>query len=321
MYAEIGMNGFAERARRERMATGETVRKRSPETRDSLTAQEAQIARLAAEGCTNPEIGAQLFISPRTVEWHLRKVFTKLGISSRKELPAAQFESPAAAATPEHGRNGVRRLAARMYEQVHDPVGGSLGLSTLFAILPLVTLFVLLAGLRLRAYRAGLIALAVALTVAIAVYGMPVGQAFDSAAAGAAFGIFPIVWIVVNAVWIYTMTVATGHFQTLRRGVGAVSGDQRIQALIVGFSFGALLEALAGFGAPVAITGGHAARARLRAAEGGRRRAHRQYGAGGVRGDRHADHHALGGDRDQASATWARWSGASFRSLPCSCRS
>ena len=101
MYAEIGMNGFVERARRERTATGETVRKRSPETRDSLTAQEAQIAKLAAEGCTNPEIGAQLFISPRTVEWHLRKVFTKLGISSRRELPAAQFESPAAAATPE----------------------------------------------------------------------------------------------------------------------------------------------------------------------------------------------------------------------------
>ncbi len=143
-----------------------------------------------------------------------------------------------------------------MYEQVHDPVGGSLGLSTLFAVLPLVTLFVLLAGLRLRAYRATLIALAVAVTVAIAVYGMPAGQAFSSAAAGAAFGIFPIVWIVVNAVWIYTMTVATGHFQTLRRGVGAVSGDQRIQALMIGFSFGALLEALAGFGAPVAITVG-----------------------------------------------------------------
>ena len=143
-----------------------------------------------------------------------------------------------------------------MYEQVHDPVGGSLGLSTLFAVLPLVTLFVLLAGLRLRAYRATLIALAVAVAVAIAVYGMPAGQAFSSAAAGAAFGIFPIVWIVVNAVWIYTMTVATGHFQTLRRGVGAVSSDQRIQALMIGFSFGALLEALAGFGAPVAITVG-----------------------------------------------------------------
>jgi lactate permease len=143
-----------------------------------------------------------------------------------------------------------------MYEQVHDPVGGSLGLSTLFAVLPLVTLFVLLAGLRLRAYRACLIALAVAVTVAIAVYGMPAGQAFDSAAAGAAFGLFPIVWIVVNAVWIYTMTVASGHFHTLRRGVGAVSGDQRIQALIIGFSFGALLEALTGFGTPVAITVG-----------------------------------------------------------------
>jgi DNA-binding CsgD family transcriptional regulator len=101
MYAEIGMKGFVERARRERMATGETVRKRSRETRDSLTAQEAQIARLAAEGCSNPEIGAQLFISPRTVEWHLRKVFTKLGISSRKELHAGQLESPTAAATHE----------------------------------------------------------------------------------------------------------------------------------------------------------------------------------------------------------------------------
>jgi lactate permease len=143
-----------------------------------------------------------------------------------------------------------------VYQQVHDPVAGSLGLSTLCAVLPLVTLFILLAGPRLRAYRAALVALAVALTVAIAVYGMPARQAFDAAAEGAAFGLFPIVWIVVNAVWIYRMTIATGHFRTLRLAVGAASGDQRIQALIVAFSFGALLEALAGFGAPVAITGG-----------------------------------------------------------------
>ena len=143
-----------------------------------------------------------------------------------------------------------------MYEQVHDPVNDSLGLSTLFAVLPLVTLFVLLAGLRVRAYRACLVALAVAVTVAIAVYGMPAREALNSAAEGAAFGIFPIVWVVVNAVWIYTMTVVTGHFHTLRRGVGAISSDQRIQALIVGFSFGALLEALTGFGTPVAITVG-----------------------------------------------------------------
>ena len=97
MYTEIGMHAFAERARRERMATGETVRKRTPDTRDRLTAQEAQIARLAAEGCTNPEIGAQLFISPRTVEWHLRGVFTKLGIHSRKELSAAAHDQRTAA--------------------------------------------------------------------------------------------------------------------------------------------------------------------------------------------------------------------------------
>jgi DNA-binding CsgD family transcriptional regulator len=85
----MGAEAFADRARRELLATGETVRRRTAETVDELTAQEAQIGRLAADGHTNPEIGAQLFISPRTVEWHLRKVFAKLGISSRKELRAA----------------------------------------------------------------------------------------------------------------------------------------------------------------------------------------------------------------------------------------
>jgi DNA-binding CsgD family transcriptional regulator len=89
MFSRFGAEGFAERARRELLATGETVRKRTVETRDELTAQEAQIARLAADGRTNPEIGAELFISPRTVEWHLRKVFTKLEISSRKALRQA----------------------------------------------------------------------------------------------------------------------------------------------------------------------------------------------------------------------------------------
>jgi DNA-binding CsgD family transcriptional regulator len=85
----IGMEAFAERARRELLATGEKVRKRTVETRDDLTAQERQIARLARDGLSNPEIGARLFLSPRTVEWHLRKVFSKLGIHSRRELAAA----------------------------------------------------------------------------------------------------------------------------------------------------------------------------------------------------------------------------------------
>jgi DNA-binding CsgD family transcriptional regulator len=85
----MGIAGFAERARRELLATGETARKRTVETVGELTAQEAQIARLAQSGRSNPEISTQLFISPRTVEGHLRKVFAKLGISSRKELRAA----------------------------------------------------------------------------------------------------------------------------------------------------------------------------------------------------------------------------------------
>jgi DNA-binding NarL/FixJ family response regulator len=82
----IGAGAFAERARRELLATGETLRRRSVDPQEEFTAQEAQIARLAAEGQTNPEIGAELFLSPRTVEWHLHKVFAKLGIGSRREL-------------------------------------------------------------------------------------------------------------------------------------------------------------------------------------------------------------------------------------------
>jgi DNA-binding CsgD family transcriptional regulator len=85
----MGIAAFAERARHELLATGETVRTRARSSFDELTPQEAHIARLASDGRTNPEIGVQLFISPRTVEWHLRNVFTKLGLSSRKELTEA----------------------------------------------------------------------------------------------------------------------------------------------------------------------------------------------------------------------------------------
>jgi DNA-binding CsgD family transcriptional regulator len=97
-FSRIGAEGFAERARRELSATGETVRRLTVETRDLLTPQEALIARRAVDGQTNPEIGAELFLSPRTVEYHLRKVFTKLSIGSRKELRAALAGAGAAAA-------------------------------------------------------------------------------------------------------------------------------------------------------------------------------------------------------------------------------
>jgi ATP/maltotriose-dependent transcriptional regulator MalT len=89
MLTAIGMEAFAERARRELLATGERVRKRTVQTRDDLTPQEEHIARLARDGLSNPEIGARLFLSPRTVEWHLKKVFTKLGITSRMSLHEA----------------------------------------------------------------------------------------------------------------------------------------------------------------------------------------------------------------------------------------
>ena len=88
-FSQMGADGFAERARTELEVSGETVRKRTVDTRDDLTAQERQVARLARDGLSNPEIGARLFLSPRTVEWHLRNVFGKLDIHSRRELADA----------------------------------------------------------------------------------------------------------------------------------------------------------------------------------------------------------------------------------------
>ncbi len=112
---------------------------------------------------------------------------------------------------------------------------------------------VLLAGVRMKAHRAGLIGLLAASLVAWLAYRMPVGQTLSSAAHGAVFSLFPILWIVVNVLWVYRMTVRARHFDVLRRSFGRLSDDPRIQALVVAFCFGALLEALAGFGAPGAI--------------------------------------------------------------------
>ncbi|MFE6780087.1 L-lactate permease [Streptomyces sp. NPDC057702] len=134
-----------------------------------------------------------------------------------------------------------------------EPVAGSLALSALVAVLPLATVLTLLGALRTPAPRAGLAGLAVAALVAWGAYDMPVGQTLSSAAQGAVFGLFPILWIVVNALWVYRMTLRTAHFDVLRRSFGRLSDDPRTQALVIAFCFGALLEALAGFGAPVAI--------------------------------------------------------------------
>ncbi|WP_193048239.1 L-lactate permease [Mycolicibacterium baixiangningiae] len=141
-----------------------------------------------------------------------------------------------------------------MYQQVLDPVANSLAWSAAVAAVPLLLLFVLLGALKMTAWKASLISLAVSVAIAVLVYGMPVGQTLLAGTEGAAFGFFPILWIVINAIWVYQMTVETGHFDVLRRSFSSVSDDQRIQAIIIAFSFGALIEALAGFGTPVAVT-------------------------------------------------------------------
>ena len=142
-----------------------------------------------------------------------------------------------------------------MYTPEIAPVADSLLWSALLAILPLLTIFITLGALKWKAHWAGLTAVAVALIVAIAAYGMPVGLAGLAATQGFAFGLFPIMWIVITAIWLYELTVRSGHFEDLRLVINVISDDPRIQAIIIAFCFGGLLEALAGFGAPRGITG------------------------------------------------------------------
>lgn len=140
-----------------------------------------------------------------------------------------------------------------MFHQILAPVGGSLTLSALVAVLPLVTLFVLLGAFKTPARWAALAGLIVSLIVAITVYSMPPGQAISGALEGAATGFFPIFWVAINAIWLYNLTEESGHFAVLRRAFSTISDDPRVQAIIIAFCFGALLEALAGGGSPVAI--------------------------------------------------------------------
>lgn len=141
-----------------------------------------------------------------------------------------------------------------MFVQDVDPVAGSLLVSALCAAVPLLLLFVLLGVVRMRAHRAALVSLAAALVLAVAGWGMPVGQALSAAAEGGFYGLFPILWILVNALWLYRITVDTPWFDVLGRSIRSVSDDLRILAILVAFCFGSLLEALAGYGAPVAIS-------------------------------------------------------------------
>ena len=139
------------------------------------------------------------------------------------------------------------------WAQEYDP-SGNLFLSALVAALPVVVLLGLLGLFKVRAYLAALIGLASALVIAVGVFGMPAPLAAAAAGYGVAYGLFPIGWIVLNAIFIYDVTVKTGKFEVVKHGIAALASDRRIQALLIAFSFGAFIEGAAGFGTPVAIS-------------------------------------------------------------------
>jgi lactate permease len=142
-----------------------------------------------------------------------------------------------------------------MWQQNYEPVGGSLGMSALVAAIPILVLFVMLGVMRKPAWMSALAALGSALVVALVVYRMPAQLAIVSTLYGAAFGIFPISWIVFSSILLYRLAVDTGKFEIIKDSVGGLTNDRRLQAMFIAFSFGAFIEGAAGFGAPVAVSG------------------------------------------------------------------
>jgi lactate permease len=141
-----------------------------------------------------------------------------------------------------------------LFHQVYSPVGGNVLLSALVASLPPLVIAVLLAGVRVAPWRAAIAAAATAFVLAWLVWGMPLSLTISAATHGMAFGLWPISWIVVSAVFFYNLSVESGDFNVIRRSLSRLTGDRRVQLLLVAFCFGALIEGIAGFGAPVAIT-------------------------------------------------------------------
>lgn len=140
------------------------------------------------------------------------------------------------------------------WQQVYAPIGGSLGLSALVALIPIIFFFLALAVFRMKGHYAAIITLALSMVVAVFGFEMPVNMVFASAEYGFLFGLWPIAWIIVASVFLYKLTVKSGQFEIIRNSIIKITEDQRIQVILIGFSFGAFLEGAAGFGAPVAIT-------------------------------------------------------------------
>ncbi|RNC70342.1 MAG: L-lactate permease [Desulfuromonadales bacterium] len=139
--------------------------------------------------------------------------------------------------------------------QTYTPVAGSLGLSALVAAVPLIVIFLCLALLKMKAYKAGVLAVGSAIVIAIWVWGMPAKLAGLATLQGAAFGLFPVFYIVITTLFLYNITVKGGQFEIIRASLAGVTGDRRLQALLIAFCFGAFIEGAAGFGTPVAIAG------------------------------------------------------------------
>src|SRR5215471_11067355 len=142
-----------------------------------------------------------------------------------------------------------------MWEHNYQPIADSLGVSAAVAVIPIVVLFVMLGALRKPAWMSALAALGSAFVIALVAYGMPLQLTVMSTLFGAAFGLFPIAWIVFTSILLYRLAVDTGKFEIIKTSIGGLTDDRRLQALFIAFSFGAFIEGAAGFGAPVAVSG------------------------------------------------------------------
>src|SRR6201997_418742 len=141
-----------------------------------------------------------------------------------------------------------------MWNQIYNPLGNA-ALSTVAAAIPVVTLLVLIASGKVKAHIAAIIAVILTNLIAIFVFTMPANMSIRASLLGVVAGFFPIGWIVLNVIFLYQLTVATGQFELLKRAVGGVTEDRRLQLLLIAFSFGAFFEGASGFGTPVAVTG------------------------------------------------------------------
>src|SRR6201746_964740 len=141
-----------------------------------------------------------------------------------------------------------------MWNQIYNPLDNAV-LSTIAAALPVIVLLVLIASGKVKAHIAAIVALVVANIITIAIFHMPTGMSIRASLLGVVSGFFPIGWIVLNVIFLYQVTVSTGRFELLKRAVGGVTDDRRLQLLLIAFSFGAFFEGASGFGTPVAIPG------------------------------------------------------------------